>query len=150
MDVTRLSFPDGTFDAVTAQFIITLVPEPETALESPSDSEPGPDGGDSSQGDNPWRRPIALGISGLFLVFGIQLAFSGPRPSWSASAARASQPEVTPAAVEPAPSQQVVSLASTSTAWSTPPAPASPTARPRRSATGRPARSSASAPTARA
>ncbi|WP_210485175.1 class I SAM-dependent methyltransferase [Microvirga antarctica] len=32
MDVTRLSFPDESFDAVTAQFIITLVPEPETAL----------------------------------------------------------------------------------------------------------------------
>ena len=32
MDVTRLSFPDETFDAVTAQFIITLVPEPEVAL----------------------------------------------------------------------------------------------------------------------
>lgn len=32
MDVTRLGFPDETFDAVTAQFIITLVPEPETAL----------------------------------------------------------------------------------------------------------------------
>ena len=32
MDVTRLSFPDEMFDAVTAQFIITLVPEPETAL----------------------------------------------------------------------------------------------------------------------
>ena len=32
MDVTQLGFPDGMFDAVTAQFIITLVPEPETAL----------------------------------------------------------------------------------------------------------------------
>ncbi len=32
MDVTRLSFPDEMFDAVTAQFIITLVPEPEVAL----------------------------------------------------------------------------------------------------------------------
>lgn len=32
MDVTRLGFPDETFDAVTAQFIITLVPEPEVAL----------------------------------------------------------------------------------------------------------------------
>ena len=29
MDVTHLTFPDGMFDAVTAQFIITLVPEPE-------------------------------------------------------------------------------------------------------------------------
>lgn len=32
MDVTHLSFPDAMFDAVTAQFIITLVPDPETAL----------------------------------------------------------------------------------------------------------------------
>lgn len=32
MDVTRLGFPDESFDAVTAQFIITLVPEPEIAL----------------------------------------------------------------------------------------------------------------------
>ncbi|MCB8821641.1 class I SAM-dependent methyltransferase [Microvirga rosea] len=32
MDVTRLGFPDESFDAVTAQFIITLVPEPEVAL----------------------------------------------------------------------------------------------------------------------
>jgi len=33
MDVTHLTFPDGMFDAVTAQFIITLVPEPEKALD---------------------------------------------------------------------------------------------------------------------
>ncbi|MET0527620.1 MAG: class I SAM-dependent methyltransferase [Microvirga sp.] len=32
MDVTKLGFPDETFDAVTAQFLITLVPEPEKAL----------------------------------------------------------------------------------------------------------------------
>jgi phosphatidylethanolamine/phosphatidyl-N-methylethanolamine N-methyltransferase len=32
MDVTQLGFPDESFDAVTAQFIITLVPNPETAL----------------------------------------------------------------------------------------------------------------------
>jgi phosphatidylethanolamine/phosphatidyl-N-methylethanolamine N-methyltransferase len=32
MDVTRLSFADEMFDAVTAQFLITLVPNPETAL----------------------------------------------------------------------------------------------------------------------
>jgi phosphatidylethanolamine/phosphatidyl-N-methylethanolamine N-methyltransferase len=32
MDVTQLGFPDEMFDAVTAQFIITLVPEPEKAL----------------------------------------------------------------------------------------------------------------------
>jgi phosphatidylethanolamine/phosphatidyl-N-methylethanolamine N-methyltransferase len=33
MDVTRLGFPDATFDAVTAQFLITLVPDPESALD---------------------------------------------------------------------------------------------------------------------
>jgi phosphatidylethanolamine/phosphatidyl-N-methylethanolamine N-methyltransferase len=33
MDVTRLDFPDDTFDAVTAQFLITLVPDPERALD---------------------------------------------------------------------------------------------------------------------
>ena len=33
MDVTHLTFPDGIFDAVTAQFIVTLVPEPEKALD---------------------------------------------------------------------------------------------------------------------
>ena len=32
MDVCRLGFADATFDAVTAQFLITLVPSPEGAL----------------------------------------------------------------------------------------------------------------------
>jgi phosphatidylethanolamine/phosphatidyl-N-methylethanolamine N-methyltransferase len=32
MDATRLGFPDGMFDAVAAQFLITLVPDPEAAL----------------------------------------------------------------------------------------------------------------------
>jgi phosphatidylethanolamine/phosphatidyl-N-methylethanolamine N-methyltransferase len=32
MDATHLGFPNEMFDAVTAQFIITLVPEPERAL----------------------------------------------------------------------------------------------------------------------
>ena len=73
-------------------------------------------GGPEGDPDNPWRRPIALGISGLFLLFGIQLAYSGPRPQWST--ARANAPEIPAAAtVEQATSQQVVSLASTSTVW---------------------------------
>jgi hypothetical protein len=72
-------------------------------------------GADGDQGDNPWRRPMALGISGLFLVFGIQLAFSGPRPQWST--ARVDEPEIPATPVEQVASQQVVSLASTSTAW---------------------------------
>jgi phosphatidylethanolamine/phosphatidyl-N-methylethanolamine N-methyltransferase len=32
MDATQLAFPDGMFDAVAAQFLITLVPDPEAAL----------------------------------------------------------------------------------------------------------------------
>jgi len=37
-----------------------------------------------------WRRPLALGISALLLMSGIQLAFSGPRPQWTSTARRAS------------------------------------------------------------
>lgn len=33
MDATRLGFPDAAFDAVAAQFLITLVPDPEAALD---------------------------------------------------------------------------------------------------------------------
>lgn len=33
MDATHLAFADGMFDAVTAQFLITLVPSPESALD---------------------------------------------------------------------------------------------------------------------
>ncbi len=30
-----------------------------------------------------WKRPMGVGLSGLLLVLGIQLAFSGPRPPWA-------------------------------------------------------------------
>jgi phosphatidylethanolamine/phosphatidyl-N-methylethanolamine N-methyltransferase len=33
MDASRLAFPDRSFDGVTAQFLITLVPHPEAALD---------------------------------------------------------------------------------------------------------------------
>lgn len=33
MDACRLGFPDARFDAVVAQFVITLVPDPEAALD---------------------------------------------------------------------------------------------------------------------
>ena len=103
-------------------------------------------GPEDDQGDNPWRRPIALGISGLFLLFGIQLAYSGPRPQWST--ARANESEIPAAAtVEQATSQQVVSLASTSTGWDEEPVveekvepapPPPPRPRHRRGSPGRP------------
>ena len=30
-----------------------------------------------------WKRPTGLGLAGLLLLLGIQLAFSGPRPPWA-------------------------------------------------------------------
>jgi hypothetical protein len=98
---------DWTFIAAQAE-LLEGATQPEPQADSPSE-------GDEGQGENPWRRPLALGISGLFLLFGIQLAFSGPRPQWSA--ARAEEPEIPAASVEQASAQQVVSLASTSTGW---------------------------------
>ncbi len=89
--------------------------EPPGRLDDIASDSAAADGPEGDQGD-PWRRPIALGISGLFLLFGIQLAYSGPRPQWST--ARADESEIPAAAtVEQATSQQVVSLASTSTVW---------------------------------
>jgi hypothetical protein len=33
-----------------------------------------------------WRRPLALGLSGILLMSGVKLAFSGPRPPWAGRA----------------------------------------------------------------
>jgi hypothetical protein len=95
-----------------------LTDQAETLESTVVEPEAREDEGDGDSGGNAWRRPVTLGISGLFLLFGIQLAFSGPRPSWSARAAV--KPVVTPvaAAVEQASSSQMVSLASTSSGWS--------------------------------
>ena len=70
---------------------------PEVSLDSPTDSA---GEGEEHGGDSPWRRPMALGISGLFLLFGIQLAFSGPRPQWST--AQADESEIPASAEEQA------------------------------------------------
>jgi hypothetical protein len=94
--------------------------ESEASRESAprTESEASDDAGDGDNGDSPWRRPVTLGISGLFLVFGIQLAFSGPRPSWSASGSiKPGDAPVIPAGTEQASSSRIVSLASTSSAW---------------------------------
>jgi hypothetical protein len=81
--------------------------------------EPERDDEGDDNGGNAWHRPVTLGISGLFLLFGIQLAFSGPRPSWSARAdVKPVEAPVTASVVEPASSSQMVSLASTSSGWS--------------------------------
>jgi hypothetical protein len=64
-----------------------------------------------------WQRPLALGISGVLLMLGVQLAFSGPRPHWAgnrhAIAVRAPQPAPSVPQDVASGRQEVVSLAST-------------------------------------
>lgn len=75
-----------------------------------------------------WRRPLALAISALLLMSGIQLAFSGPRPPWTgkarpiaALAKRAAEREV--ASIYPV-SQEPIDSASSQPADSAPSQPA--------------------------
>jgi hypothetical protein len=76
---------------------------------------------------SPWRRSMALSITGLLLVLGIQVAFSGPRPPWSAGSTPVSaRPAARPVAPMLAASH-VVSLASTSGASEAPPVIDEPT-----------------------
>jgi hypothetical protein len=66
-----------------------------------------------------WRRPLALGISGVLLFLGIQLAFAGPRPPWAGRRVVATKMPHSTSTVarEPAARQEMVSLASTTTVW---------------------------------
>src|SRR6188472_3636087 len=81
-----------------------------------------------------WRRPLALGISALLLMSGIQLAFSGPRPQWGRSGrvavvtkAALSNQRAVPAerrvqaeALSDETASGLVSLASNNTVWEEP------------------------------
>ncbi len=48
-------------------------------------AEPPASDGSVSNGNllHRWRRPLALGLSGVLLMSGVKLAFSGPRPPWA-------------------------------------------------------------------
>lgn len=82
-----------------------------------------------------WKRPTGLGLAGLLLMLGIQLAFSGPRPPWAGkgravtiarhleSAARAER-EVGSSGTR---GTELVSLASTTSIWPVTVEPASNT-----------------------
>src|SRR3954470_10207402 len=71
-----------------------------------------------------WRRPLALGVAALLLLSGLQLAFSGPRPPWAGHqriAAAAPKPANRAVLTQPtniSSQSELVSLASTRTAWS--------------------------------
>jgi hypothetical protein len=82
-----------------------------------------------------WKRPMGFGLSGLLLLLGIQLAFSGPRPPWSGQRRQLAMapylettPEPTKAVAANRPhlerqvssgdqSEQLLSLASSTTVW---------------------------------
>ena len=81
----------------------TFFNDPTDELAGAHDPEP-PAEGDKPSGDpdpnQPWRRPLALSVTGGLLILGLQLAASGPRPPWSAREATATtSPRVAPAAL---------------------------------------------------
>jgi hypothetical protein len=74
-----------------------------------------------------WRRPLALGLAGLLLLSGMQLAFTGPRPPWAGHqrVATAAAPKPTRRVTVDQPRKtasesELVSLASSRTTWSDP------------------------------
>jgi hypothetical protein len=69
---------------------------------------------------HPWRRSMALSITGLLLVLGIQVSFSGPRPPWSSGSAHASARAAAKPVRTAVAASHVVSLASTSGASEAP------------------------------
>ena len=118
-----------------------LTAQAET-LEVPDGSGQGGSGEAPSTGRaHPWKRFFGLGMAGTALVLGAQLAFSGPRPPWADTSAETLRADAQPAASTEVPAEepQVVTLASSSSAWqpSTPvyePPPPAPRAVPARPA----------------
>jgi hypothetical protein len=57
--------------------------------EDPAPEEPAEPQTADQPDDHPWRRPLALCVTGGFLILGVQLATSGPRPPWAGRDAKA-------------------------------------------------------------
>ncbi|MEO8090449.1 MAG: hypothetical protein ABI703_09145 [Gemmatimonadales bacterium] len=76
-----------------------------------------------------WKRPSGLGLAGLLLLLGIQLASSGPRPPWAAHGkAVAVKRHLEPKIIESSPvGTELISLASSTTVWPATAEPASNT-----------------------
>lgn len=77
-----------------------------------------------------WKRPMGLGMAGLLLVLGIQLASSGPRPPWAGRtkmAAAVTRHQAPAAVVNLKEGTELISLASSSTVWPATAEPASNT-----------------------
>jgi len=101
------------------------------------DADRDEDNGQGSDPNHPWRRPLALSITGGLLILGLQLAASGPKPPWASHsattpaereipalpAAAPAVPEDEPpapapvAAPAPASSRPTISLVSSGASW---------------------------------
>lgn len=83
-------------------------PAPEAEAKSGEESDP----------NQTWGRPLALSVTGVLLILGLQLAASGPRPPWSGGEAKSAPPSPVLPASAPvnAPASATVSLAS-NTNW---------------------------------
>ena len=99
-----------TWTYLTAQSDTLGEPDPQTARDAESHKSR------RGSGVYPWRRPFVLSVTGLLLIFGVQLAFSGPRPPWATKreTARISRAQAASNRTELA-EPSVVSLASTAT-----------------------------------
>lgn len=117
------------------QFKAIVIPkasEPRPESQRTSWTYPGQQGTQASTADqsearrgpngqrHPFRRPLAFSITGLLLVIGVQLAFSGPRPPWAIQSGASSTARLRGAAVAASrPHEATVSLASSSNSWDT-------------------------------
>jgi hypothetical protein len=76
---------------------------------TPDDQSDDENGGQADP-NHPWRRPLALSITGGLLILGLQLAAAGPKPPWAASQGKTAPAGMTvpaaPAAVPVAPATE--------------------------------------------
>jgi hypothetical protein len=87
-------------------------------LAGANDPMPEPDAKESDDdASHPWRRPLALSITGGFLILGMQLAASGPRPPWSAHEPKAPVQMLPASSPAAPPTTATVTLASSGRTW---------------------------------
>ena len=91
---------------------------------TPDDADRDEDQGHGSDPNHPWRRPLALSITGGLLILGLQLAASGPKPPWASKSAKGPVETTIPALPAAAPAEQPETAAPTPIAA---PAPAAAT-----------------------
>ena len=115
----KSSAPLPPIDRTNWTYLTAQAETLEGAESGPDDIATGSGEAPSATRTHPWRRIFGLGVAGVALVLGIQLASSGPRPPWSGSVAeRVVEAEQAGISVEDSEeAAQVVSLASNASNW---------------------------------